>query len=516
MKFLPLGLLALISSFCIYSCSKKGGDKTSPTKYELSSDKTSLTLKVEGGNESFNVSSNTSWELTGLPAWLKATPTKGTSGTTKVELVYDPNVSANELKTTITLKADGIDPFKVSVTQLQPEVTISNFTEHGKGGAQLIITGTGFSEVLTENTVTVNELAGIVTAATKTSLTVTIPAKAGDGKVRVRTNTRTQTSTTDFYYDWIGVVSTFNYNPGPYAIPNDIVFDAQGNMYISDSQRRQIYKVSTGGALSVFAGSGDPGMDDGPAADATFGSPKNMAIDASGNIFLIDQSNACIRKITPAGAVTRIAGHNTRFGTVDGDVSVASFQNPEGIAVDKNGIVYISEYFAGKVRKIEGSTVSTFAGSGAAGDQDGTGADAQLNVPQGLRLDADGNILLAATYNNKIKKITPAGVVTTLAGSQNGFTDGPVASAKFWFPRGIGADANGNIVVADRDNHSIRYISKKGWVSTLGGTNTDAAFVDGTGSAARFCLPENVNFAPNGDVWVVDGCEGKIRKIVLQ
>lgn len=515
MKFLPLGLLALISSFCIYSCSKKGGDKPSPPQNELSADKTSITLKVEGGNESFNISSNTDWELSGLPSWIRATPTKGASGTTKVELVYDPNTSANELKTNIVLKATGIDPVTVSVTQLQPEVTITSFTEHGKGGGQLVITGTGFSEVLAENIVKVNELQGIVTAATKTSLTVTIPTKAGDGKINVKTNTRTQTSATDFYYDWVGVVSTFNYNQPSYAIPNDIVFDSHGTMYISDRQLNKIFKVGSDGIVRDFAGSGDPGMDDGSAATATFGGPSSMAVDASDNIFVVDYNNFCIRKITPTGVVSRIAGHNTRNGSLDGDISVASFRYSEGIAVDRNGIIYISEYYAAKIRKIEGNTVSTFAG-GVTGDLDGTGTEAQLNVPQGLRLDADGNILLAATYNNKIKKITTAGVVTTVAGSQNGLVDGASAQAKFWFPRGIGTDSKGNIAVADRDNHCIRYISKKGWVSTLGGIKTDAAFVDGTGSAARFCLPENVNIAPNGDVWVVDGCEGRIRKIVLQ
>ncbi|HVK47804.1 MAG TPA: BACON domain-containing carbohydrate-binding protein [Pseudobacter sp.] len=516
MKFLPLGLLALISSFCIYSCSKKGGDQPSPPQNQLSADKTSITLKVEGGNESFNISSNTDWELSGLPSWIRATPTKGSSGTTKVDLVYDANTSANELKTTITLRATGLDPVTVAVTQLQPEVTITSFTEHGKGGGQLVITGTGFSEVLAENIVKVNELQGTVTAASKTSLTVTIPAKAGDGKINVKTNTRTQTSTTDFYYDWVGVVSTFNYSPASYALPSDIVFDSKGNMFISDRQMAQIFKVGSDGVVRVFAGSGLPGMDDGAATVATFGSPQSMAIDANDNIFVVDYSNACIRKITPGGTVSRIAGHNTRFGTVDGDISVASFQNPEGIAVDKNGVIYVSEYYAAKIRKIEGNTVSTFAGSGVSGDQDGTGTAAQFNIPQGLRLDADGNILLAATYNNKIKKITPAGVVTTVAGSLDGFVDGASAQAKFWFPRGIGTDSKGNIAVADRGNFSIRYISKKGWVSTLGGINTDAGFVDGTGSASRFCLPENVNIAPNGDVWVVDGCEGKIRKIVLQ
>lgn len=516
MKFLPLGLLALISSFCIYSCSKKGGDKPSPPQNELSADKTSITLKVEGGNESFNISSNTDWELSGLPSWIRATPTKGASGTTKVELVYDPNTSANELKTNIVLKATGLDPVTVSVTQLQPEVTITSFTEHGKGGGQLVITGTGFSEVLAENIVKVNELQGIVTAATKTSLTVTIPAKAGDGKINVKTNTRTQTSATDFYYDWVGVVSTFNYNQPSYAIPNDIVFDSHGTMYISDRQLNKIFKVGSDGVVRDFAGSGDPGQEDGTGTQATFGGPGSMAIDASNNIFVVDYNNVCIRKITPAGVVTMVAGDRTRFGTVDGDVSVASFYKPEGIAVDKNGIIYVSETNAHKVRKIEGNTVSTLVGNGVSGDQDGTGTDVRLFIPQGLRLDADGNILLAATYNYKIKKITPAGVVTTVAGGPVGFADGASAQAKFNFPRGIGTDSKGNIAVADRDNHSIRYISKKGWVSTLGGINTDAAFVDGTGAAARFCLPENVNIAPNGDVWVVDGCEGRIRKIVLQ
>lgn len=157
--------------------------------------------------------------------------------------------------------------------------------------------------------------------------------------------------------------------------------------------------------------------------------------------------------------VSTVAGNRTRHGTTDGDLSVASFDYPEGIAVDKNGIIYVSEYYANKIRKIEGNIVSTFVGSETGGDLDGTGTAARIR---------------------------------------------------------IGTDSKGNIVVADQDNHAIRFISKKGWVSTLGGVSNDVGFIDGTGSAARFCLPVNVNFAPNGDVWVVDGCEGRIRKIILQ
>lgn len=517
MKILLPGILAVLISVGIAGCSNKDDDSPIVNDDQLNSDKTSITLSVEAGSASFEVSSTTNWQLTGLPAWLKASPASGSTGKTKVELTYETNTSANEQKATLSLKAGNISPVLISITQLQPEVTISSFTEHGKGGATLMIQGTGFSEVMAENTVRVNEVQAIVTAATKTSLTVTIPVKAGDGKIFVKTNTRTQTSTADFYYDWVGQVSTFNYSPSPYAIPDDIIFDAQGNMYISDRNILQIFKVGSDGIVRVFAGSGIPGMDDGTATTASFGGPKSMTIDGNGNIFVVDQSNFCIRKITPSGTVSLVAGHNTRNGTVDGDISIASFRNPEGIAVDRNGVLYVSEYYDHKIRKIQGNTVSTFIGSTTYGDINGNGTTARLYIPQGMRLDADGNILLADTYNNKIKKITPAGDVTTVIGHVTaGFADGNSTQARFRFPRGIGSDAKGNIVVADRDNHAIRFISKNGWVSTLGGVPTDAAYTDGTGPAARFFLPENVSFSPNGDVWVVDGGEGRIRKIVLQ
>lgn len=512
--FLPV-LLAFFCSAGNSGCSNKDDDNTEPVP-RLSSDKTNITLAVGGGKETIEVNSSSDWQLTDLPTWLKVNPTSGSAGKTKIEIVYEANSTANELRAKINLKAGNTSQVTITVTQLQPEITITAFTEHGKGGTALVITGTGFSETISENIVTVNDVQATVVAAAKNSLMITVPAKAGDGKISVKTNTRTQTSATDFYYDWVGVVSTFNYNPSPYAIPGDIVFDAQGNMYISDRQLMQIFKVGSDGVVRVFAGSGSPGMDDGPGTTATFGSVQSMAIDAGGNIFVVDYSNACIRKITPAGVVSRIAGHNTRFGTVDGDISVASFKSPEGIAVDRNGIIYVSEYYDHKVRKIEGNTVSTFVGSTTFGDVDATGTAARLNIPQGLRLDADGNIVLVDTYNNKIKKITPGGVVTTVAGGASGFADGNSTSARFKHPRGIGTDSKGNIAVADRENFAVRFISKKGWVSTLGGISTEAAYTDGTGAAARFFLPENVSFAPNGDVWVVDGGEGKIRKIALQ
>ena len=184
--------------------------------------------------------------------------------------------------------------------------------------------------------------------------------------------------------------------------------------------------------------------------------------------------NDTIRKITPAGVVTTFAGTAGQSGSADGTGAAARFTNPEGTAVDGAGNVYVADTFNDTIRKITpAGVVTTLAGTaGQGGSADGTGAAARFAFPTGVAVDGAGNVYVADTDNDTIRKITPAGVVTTLAGTagQSGSADGTGAAARFNSPFGLAVDGAGNIYVADEDNDAIREITPAGVVSTLAGT----------------------------------------------
>lgn len=512
MRIITAGLLLM--TLWITGCKK---DKDSPA---LSQDKSSITFKAEGGKEYFNITSNTQWTLTGLPEWLTANPSSGT-GNSKVELTATANITINELKAALTLKSNssGVPSGTIAITVEQPQVVISSFTQHAQGGYGIEIEGNGFSEVNSENIVTVNGKPATVSSSRKDKLLVTVPSKAGDGKITVKVNTRTATSASDFYYNWIGTVSTaYDGKTGPLAFyPFDIVSDASDNLYVVDLSYHRVLKIEPGKAPIVLAGSGFQGFVDGKGTGASFRNPANIAIDKSGNLYVSDQGNYAIRKISPEGDVTTIAGRGV-MGYDNGSIATATFTNPRGIAVDDNGNIYVSEYYGHTIRKISNGQVSTLAGTGTYGANDGTGTAASFGYPVGMRIDSDDNILLASSYNQKVRKITPAGVVTTVAGTGiMGFSSNLSNLSTFQYLTGVATDTEGNIIVVDRDNNAIRMISKAGWVSTLAGQGSGRyGSTDGTGAGASFDLPEGATVTRNGTIYVTDPTNQKIRKITIE
>jgi hypothetical protein len=262
--------------------------------------------------------------------------------------------------------------------------------------------------------------------------------------------------------------------------------------------------------VSTFAGS-NQGYTDGAASSAQFNVPSGVVRDVAGNLYVADRDNHRIRKITPAGAVSTFAGSGTA-GFTDGTGTAAQFNMPYGITIDPSGNIYVADRLNNAVRKITpAGVVSTFAG-GTGGYADGTGTSAQFRELYGLTSDASGNIFVPDFFNQRIRKITPAGVVTTLAGSTTGFTDGTGADASFNYPFGIAADAAGNLYVGDYYNHAIRKVTQAGVVTTLAGNGT-SGFTDGTGAAARFYQPAGVAADGSGNVYVCDALNHKIRKI---
>ena len=213
-------------------------------------------------------------------------------------------------------------------------------------------------------------------------------------------------------------------------------------------------------------------------------------------------------------AITTLAGQ-CPYGSADGPGSVARFRDPGGVAVDGAGIIYVADANNNTIRMISPTgVVMTLAGSaGQAGSADGTGNAARFNGPEGVAVDGAGNVYVADTNNQLIRKISPAGVVTTLAGSpgQNGTADGTGSAARFYLPYAVAVDGGGNIYVADYGNNTIRKISPAGVVTTLAGSAGQSGSVDGTGSSALFNGPNGVAVDSGGNVYVADthGCPVK-------
>ncbi len=310
--------------------------------------------------------------------------------------------------------------------------------------------------------------------------------------------------------DATGTAAAFNH-------PEDVAVDATGNIYVADANNNKIRKITPAGLVTTLAGSGAIGSVDGVSTAASFYAPSGIAVDASGNVYVADAFNNKIRKITPAGAVSTLAGSGAQ-GATNGAGTAASFHFPFGLAVDRDGNVYVADAFSNEIRKITpAGVVTTHAGTGAAGADDGPSPSATFDHPWDVALDAAGNLYVADGNNNKIRKISPAGIVTTVAGSgAPGFADGAAAIASFSTPFSVALDDYGNIYVADSDNNSIRKISSSGVVSTIAG-NGSLGSADGIGSQANFGFPQGITVNSAGTtVYVSDWQYNKIRTVIVR
>jgi sugar lactone lactonase YvrE len=300
--------------------------------------------------------------------------------------------------------------------------------------------------------------------------------------------------------------------------PASIAADPAGNLYVADEANHTIRKITPAGVVTTLAGTaGVIGSADGSGAAAQFADPRGIAADPAGNLYVADPANNTIRKITPAGVVTTLAGTAGVTGHADGSGAAAQFNVPSGIAADRAGNLYVADTFNNTIRKITATgVVTTLAGTaGVTGSADGSGAAAQFSFPFGIALDPAGNLYVADTFNHTIRKITATGVVTTLAGTAGvrGSADGSGAAAQFSFPQGIAADAVGNLYVADEGNGTIRKITPAGVVTTLAGTAGVIGSADGSGAAAQFNAPAGIAADPAGNLYVTDSANNTIRKI---
>jgi sugar lactone lactonase YvrE len=241
--------------------------------------------------------------------------------------------------------------------------------------------------------------------------------------------------------------------------PQGLATDAAGNLYVADTGHNLIRKVAPDGTVSTLAGAGIAGWDDGPGVEASFNQPQGVAVDAAGNVYVADTGNDAIRKITPQGVVSTLAGAPTS-GWADGVGTAAAFRQPAGLAIDAAGQLYVADSGNHVVRKISpAGSVSTLAGSGAAGAVDGSGTAAAFNAPMGVAVDAQGTVYVADFGNQRIRRITSGGVVSTWAGSGVAAdVDGIGTAAAFNGPIGVAIDAAGNLYVAEAGGHVVRKI----------------------------------------------------------
>lgn len=302
------------------------------------------------------------------------------------------------------------------------------------------------------------------------------------------------------YADATGTSALFD---GPQAI---VYNSASSKLYVSDVINNVIRTVTTTGSVATLT---NPkiGYTDGPLATARFYGPGGLAVDAAGNIYVADVGNNVIRKITQAGIVSTFAGNGTP-GYADGTGAIVKFNNPQGLAVDAAGNVFVADRGNNIIRKITPTgTVSTLAGITTPGLFDATvGTAAQFNSPVSVAVDASGNVYVGDLKNRAIRKVTSAGVVTTIAG-------GLLYPNLIGAPNGLVLDAAGSLLIADQAGRILKLVDGK-ILYTLAGSST-SGYVNGSGSTARFNVPQSLTFDQAGNLYVADFGNNVIRKLAI-
>jgi sugar lactone lactonase YvrE len=301
-----------------------------------------------------------------------------------------------------------------------------------------------------------------------------------------------------------------------FLYPVALTIDKNNNLYVADYGNNVIRKITPNGIVSTFAGSGLAGSKDAPNTFASFYHPTGLVVDKVGNIIVADQYNNMIRKITPDGTVTTLAGSVTS-GSNDGQGTAASFYAPTGVAINSLGNIYVTDQGNNRIRMITpDGMVTTIAGS-TSGYTNAAGTSAQFNGPLGLAFDSGDTLYVTEFTNNSVRKITPSGVVSTLAGSligTAGYINSQGAAAEFNQPYGIIIDANNNLYIADEANNVIRKITHSGTVTTFAGTGS-VGTANGTLLTCSFNVPKGVILDSHNNMFVADGHGQTIRKIVF-
>lgn len=304
-----------------------------------------------------------------------------------------------------------------------------------------------------------------------------------------------------------------------FAGPSGITFDSSGSLYVCDNTSSRVRKITTAGVISTVLGTGTmpSGGDGGQATLAQIGRCNGLAFDSGGNLYISDQANNNIRKVTLAGVVSTIAWG---YGGDGGAATSAILQTPAGMALDSSGTLYFAEQENHRVRRITAAgVISTFAGTGTGGNSGdgGQATSAMLAEPSTVALDLSGNLLITDQSAHVIRRVTPAGVISTIAGTGNspGFSGdgGPATSAQLNGPLFVTVDAAGNIYISEPEGYRIRKITPAGTISTFAGTGSSGSTGDGGAATSAQLLPFGLAVDSSGSLYVSDPLNNNIRKI---
>ena len=297
--------------------------------------------------------------------------------------------------------------------------------------------------------------------------------------------------------------------------PSGVALDSAGDLYIADSLSRLVRKVSNG-IISTVAGGGNSGTGDGgPATSAQLPDPVAVAVGPAGDLYIADSAAGRIRKVAN-GVITTVAGYGACCSGGDGGPATAArFNDSSAVAVDSDENLYIADTFNQRIRKVSGGLIMTVAGSGTLGysGDNGPAVNAQLNVPLGVAVDSDGNLYIADSDNNCVRRVSN-GVITTVAGNgMAGFSGdgGPAVQARLNYPLGVAVDSVGNLYVADASNNRVRRVSN-GIITTIAGTGARGFSGDGgPATAAQLYGPSGIVAGPDGSVYVADSVNSRVR-----
>lgn len=299
-----------------------------------------------------------------------------------------------------------------------------------------------------------------------------------------------------------------------FAWPTGIAVNRRGDRFVADYDNHVIRKIDRFGWVTTFAGQGVPGFADGKGTEALFHGPDTLAIDGDDNLYVADADNFRIRKITPDGVVSTVAG-NGRQGNKEGAAEEAEFVYPTGVAAAPDGSLYVADRGAHRIKRVTPTgIVMIVAGTGEPGYHDSLAYFAKFNQPMMVAADNGGNVYVADAGSHTIRRLGSDGQVITVAGSgEPGYRDGLREEAQFQWPTGVSVDIEGNLIVSDSKNHRIRKILlPQGRVSTLAGSGRPGD-IDGMGLSAGFDFPTGIGIDPAGNIYIADSANHRIRAI---
>ncbi len=316
-------------------------------------------------------------------------------------------------------------------------------------------------------------------------------------------------------------------NGGPasnaeFEYPYAVAVDSSGNLYIADDSALQIRKISTAGIITDYAGGGGGGNpgDGGPAVAATFVKPMTVAADSKGNLYVADWGTNTIRKITAAGEISTVAGSGTTSFGDGGLATSGGLDGPQGVVADAGGNLYIADSSGNRVRKVSpNGTITTVAGNGQKGysGDGGPATSATLDTPVALAIDSLSNLYISEYNNDTVRKVTPAGTISTFAGNGTWGYSGegkPAISGGLSAPSGLAADASDNLYIAENMGNRVRKVTPDGVISTVAGNGKTGYSGDGgPATAAMITIPNGIAVDASGNLYIVDGYYYVIRKV---